>query len=282
MLLERSAPDGTVIGIDMDPAAIAAANATITQHLPQATARFFPIKENYTNIKQIAYAHHVRSVAGILLDLGISSGQLQDQLRGFSFLARGTLDMRFGPEQPFTAADLLATSTAAQLTDLFKKYGEEPLAYQIARSIVAARKLAPITTPEQLVTLVAGVYKRHFRSRSKHNPATRVFQALRIAVNQELENLQRILPAAVDLLETGGRLAVISYHSLEDRIVKQFFALEARDCICPPERPTCQCGHHASLMIVTPKPIIPTDEEQLQNPRSRSAKLRVAQRRQKN
>ncbi|HDD23863.1 MAG TPA: 16S rRNA (cytosine(1402)-N(4))-methyltransferase RsmH, partial [Chloroflexi bacterium] len=210
---------------------------------------------------------------GILFDLGLSSFQLADHTRGFSFGGDDPLDMRFDPtEGGPTAADLVNTLPVSELAALLWRYGEERSARRIAEAIVAAR---PIYTTGELVAIVKQVAGR---KRERIHPATRTFQALRIAVNDELLLIESALPQAVEVLAPGGRLVVISFHSLEDRLVKRFMQRESRDCICPPELPVCQCHHHATLQVITRKPIRPSAEEVRVNPRSRSARLRVAMR----
>jgi len=211
-------------------------------------------------------------VEGVLLDLGLSSIQVDNPDRGFSFRTDGPLDMRFDPTQPLTAADLVNGLSEAGLAEVLSRYGEEPRARAVARAIVAAR---PLSTTAELAEVVAGAAGR---GRGRIHPATRVFQALRIEVNQEMEALQACLPQAVKLLVPGGRIAVIAFHSLEDRQVKAFFRRESRDCICPPRQPTCTCGHQASLRVLTPRPIRPDEAELRVNPRARSARLRIAER----
>lgn len=272
-LCRRTAPNGSVLSIDLDPLALTAAQSRLGRLADHVTF----VQGNFKNIRAIAEAHQFSAVDGILLDLGLSSGQLQDQPRGFSFLAEGTLDMRFDPDQPLTAREILSGWPAEKLAALFRDFGEEPLATPIAKAIVEQRTQAAIETPTQLLSIISPLYRRRYRKPSRINPATKVFQALRIAVNDELENLRRCLPQAVALLAPGGRLGVISYHSLEDRIVKNFFRQESQDCICPPERPECQCGHHRTVTLINKKPTIPTADEILKNPRSRSAKLRVVE-----
>jgi 16S rRNA (cytosine1402-N4)-methyltransferase len=210
-------------------------------------------------------------VDGILMDLGLSSRQLADAQRGFSFSQEGPLDMRLDPTTGPTAADLVNSLNESELARILWEYGEERHARRIARRIVASR---PIGSSGQLADLVARTVGR----REKIHPATRTFQALRIAVNQELTALDEALPQARDLLRPGGRLAVIAFHSLEDRLVKRFYRRESSDCVCPPEAPFCVCEHEATLRLVTRKPIRPTESEIEQNPRSRSARLRVAER----
>ena len=224
-----------------------------------------------------------RPYNGILLDLGFSSYQMDDSQRGFSFSADGPLDMRLDQSQELTAADLVNTASEEELARIFRQYGEENRSRQIAWRIVRARARGPITRTGQLAQLAAtGVsYKP-----GMIHPATRVFQALRIAVNGELERLEAALPQMLDVLSAatiqktggdGGRMVIISFHSLEDRLVKGFMRREASDCICPPGLPVCVCGHKARLRILTPKPVTPTSSEVSANPRARSAKLRAAE-----
>jgi 16S rRNA (cytosine1402-N4)-methyltransferase len=210
-------------------------------------------------------------VDGILMDLGLSSMQLDTPDRGFSFRSDSLLDMRFDPSTGMSAAELINSYREEDIARILWEYGEEQKSRRIASAILHNR---PITSTAQLANLVSRVYGSN---RGEHHPATRTFQAIRIAVNDELGGLERTLPIAVDLLKPGGRLAIITFHSLEDRIVKQYYQRESKDCICPPQQPICTCGHKASIRLVQRKPIIPTDEEILGNPRSRSAKLRIAE-----
>jgi 16S rRNA (cytosine1402-N4)-methyltransferase len=212
-------------------------------------------------------------VDGIVFDLGVSSMQIDTPTRGFSFLGNGPLDMRFGPLQSVTAADLVNRLPEDRLADLIWKYGEEQLARRIAKAIVQAR---PLETTHQLAEVIR---KASSRTHQHIHPATRTFQALRIAVNEELQSIEAALPQALESLTPGGRLAVISFHSLEDRIVKQYFRRESRDCICPPSQPICTCGHKAILTEITRHPIQASETEITQNPRARSARLRVAEKR---
>ncbi len=266
-ILRASAPDGRLLGLDADPEATTFAR----QALQPFGERVIVETANFRDLTKIATNRGFAKVDGLLMDLGFSSRQLADPQRGFAFSLDGPLDMRLDPTRGPSAADLVNQLPEAELADLLWRYGEERHSRRIARAIVAAR---PIDTTSQLADLVAGRLGR----REKIHPATRTFQALRIAVNDELGALAQTLPQARDLLRAGGRVAVISFHSLEDRLVKQFFRQEARDCICPPEAPICTCGHHASLRIITRKPLRPTAEEVAHNPRSRSAKLRIAER----
>jgi 16S rRNA (cytosine1402-N4)-methyltransferase len=233
---------------------------------------------NFRELADVAPAAGFDAVDGALFDLGLSSYQLADAERGFGFRTGGPLDMRFDTSRGVPAAELLATLDLPELTALFRRYGEEPQASRIARAIVAARATAPVTTAEDLAALVERVAPGNPRVRRRIHPATRVFQALRIAVNEELDALQDGLAAAVDLLRPGGRLVVLSYHSLEDRIVKRFIANERRGCICPPELPVCVCGKNPRLRLLTKPSLTPTPAEIAVNPRARSARLRAAER----
>jgi 16S rRNA (cytosine1402-N4)-methyltransferase len=233
---------------------------------------------NFRELRSVAPDAGFGAVDGLLFDLGLSSFQLADAERGFGFRTGGPLDMRFDTTRGVPASELLATLDTAELTALFRRYGEERQAARIARAIVAQRKTAPITTAEELAALVERVAPGNPRVRRRIHPATRVFQALRIAVNAELDALQEGLAAAVDLLRPGGRLVVLSYHSLEDRIVKRFMAAERRGCTCPPEIPVCVCGRNPRLRLVTRPSLTPTATEIAANPRARSARLRAAER----
>jgi 16S rRNA (cytosine1402-N4)-methyltransferase len=222
----------------------------------------------------VAREHRFAPVDGVLLDLGLSSIQLADEQRGFSFRARGPLDMRADPDLRVRAGDVVNSWAERDLRQVFAEYGEEPEAARVAAAVVRRRQQRPFETADELGRFVAGVKTRRPRG---VDPATRVFQALRIAVNAELANLEAGLAAAIRALRPGGRLAVISFHSLEDRITKRFFALESRDCICPPHLPTCVCGHRAGLRVVTRRPLRAVAAEVARNPRARSAALRVAE-----
>lgn len=266
-ILSASAPDGRLLGLDADPEAISFGR----QRLQPFGDRVVLRTTSFRHLQAVALPLGFDQVDGILMDLGLSSRQLDDARRGFSFSHEGLLDMRMNQSQGQSAADLVNRLSEADLADLLWRYGEERYARRIARAIVAAR---PVTTTGQLANLV----ERTVGRREKIHPATRTFQALRITVNDELEALRQALPQARDLLRPEGRLAVIAYHSLEDRLVKQFYQQETRDCLCPPEVPVCVCQHRATLAVLTPKPVRPTTEEIARNPRSRSARLRIAQR----
>jgi 16S rRNA (cytosine1402-N4)-methyltransferase len=273
-ILEASDPDGRLLGIDADGAAI----ARVAQRLERFGDRLVLRQANFRELAAVAPDAGFGAVDGLLFDLGLSSFQLADTERGFGFRAGGPLDMRFDTTRGVSAAELLATLDATELTALFRRFGEEPFAPRIARAIVEARRTAPITTAEELAALVERVAPRTAPGRRRIHPATRVFQALRIAVNEELDALSEALAAAVDLLRPGGRLVVLSYHSLEDRIVKRFLDAERKGCICPPSVPVCVCGRTPRLRLVTRPSLTPTDAEIAANPRARSARLRAAER----
>lgn len=266
-ILQASHPDGLLLGIDLDAAALQIAEQT----LKSFQGRYWLVQGSYRDLLQYLAQLGWSSVDGVLLDLGVSSLQLDTPERGFSFRSGAPLDMRFDRRNPRTAADLVNNLSQEELANILYRYGEERFARQIARAIVASR---PIQTTTQLADVVVQVVGR--QSGGIH-PATRTFQALRIAVNDELGALEDFLPQATAALKPYGRLAIISFHSLEDRLVKTYFQNEARHCICPPKQPICTCGHRARLKVLTPKPVRPTAQEILQNPRARSARLRVAQ-----
>ncbi|MFL5643746.1 MAG: 16S rRNA (cytosine(1402)-N(4))-methyltransferase RsmH [Chloroflexota bacterium] len=274
-ILEAANPDGRLLGLDADALAIARVEERLRSRYGD---RLVLRRANFRELADVAPDAGFAAVDGCLFDLGLSSYQLADRDRGFGFRAGGPLDMRFDTTRGVPAAELLASLDAAELTALFRRYGEEPKAPRIARAIVEARKVAPIATAEELAALVERVAPPNPRLRRRTHPATRVFQALRIAVNEELEALQAGLAAALDLLRPGGRLVVLSYHSLEDRIVKRFLNAERRGCVCPPEAPVCVCGHEPRLRLVTRPSLTPTDAEVDANPRARSARLRAAER----
>jgi 16S rRNA (cytosine1402-N4)-methyltransferase len=271
-VLEATSPGGRLLGLDADQAAIARTQKRLERFGDRVTLR----QTNFEHLSDAAAAAGFVPADGVLFDLGLSSNQLADDQRSFSFRAEGPLDMRFDTSRGVPASTLIAESDEQALTTIFRQYGEEPNARRIARAIVNARANQPIETGAHLADLVARVAPAPPRGRRRVHPATRVFQALRIAVNRELETLPRALEAAVNVLGEGGRLAVISYHSLEDRIVKRFIAAERRGCTCPPELPVCICGRSPRLALVGPQPRRPTDEEVARNPRSRSALLRAA------
>ncbi len=266
-LLERGVRE--LLGLDCDPMAMEIARANLAAYAD----RVHFAHASYAEMTEQAARLGWDAVDAILLDLGVSSMQLDMPERGFAFRADGPLDMRFDPEgsRP-DAADLVNTLDERELADLFFRYGEERDSRRLARAVVRQR---PYATTRDLAAVIEQASPRRYEQ--KIHPATRVFQALRIAVNDELAEVERALPLAIDLLSPGGRLAVISFHSLEDRIVKDAFRLASTDCICPPKTPVCVCGHHASVRLINRKPIVADQAEIAQNPRSRSAKLRVVE-----
>ena len=270
-ILEASVPDGRLLALDADAAAIARSSRRLERFGDRVVFR----QANFRELVEVAPAAGFGQVDGLFLDLGLSSFQLGDVERGFGFRTGGRLDMRFDTSRGVPAADLLATMDARELAALFRRYGEEPFAGRIARVIVEARSTGPVETAEQLAALVVRVVPTP-RGRRTH-PATRVFQALRIAVNDELGALEAGLAASLLLLRPTGRLVVLSYHSLEDRIVKRFIATEQKGCICPPEVPVCVCGRKPNLRSLG-KSRTPSADEIRANPRSRSARLRGAER----
>ena len=274
-ILEATDPDGRLLGLDADGAAI----ARVADRLrPRFGDRLVLRQANFRELRTVAPDAGFGAVDGLLFDLGLSSFQLADAERGFGIRTGGPLAMRFDPSVGVSAAELLATLDARELAALFRRYGEERSAWKIAKAIVAARETKPVETAEDLAQLVETVSPGNPRQRRRIHPATRVFQALRIAVNEELDALAEGLASAVDLLRPGGRLVVLSYHSLEDRIVKRVFAAERRGCTCPPEVPVCICGHAPRLRLVTRPSMTPTQAEVDANPRARSARLRAAER----
>jgi 16S rRNA (cytosine1402-N4)-methyltransferase len=256
-----------LLGMDVDPQALELAR----NKLSVFGSRAILVRASYTSLAEQLAELKWPSVDGIVLDLGVSSMQLDTPQRGFSFQVDAPLDMRFDPDNPVQAADLVNTLPEGDIADLLFRYGEEHQSRRVARAIVQAR---PLETTGQLARVVAGVTGS---GKKGMHPATRTFQALRIAVNRELEALEEFLPQAVTSLASAGRVAIISFHSLEDRIVKQYFKKESQDCICPPKQPMCTCGHKAVVRILTRRPIRPGATEVNANPRSRSARLRVAE-----
>jgi 16S rRNA (cytosine1402-N4)-methyltransferase len=266
-LLQSSIPAGELLGIDLDPVALDLAG----QRLKEFGSRVHLVHGSYSDLLQHLKNLGWQHINGIVLDLGVSSMQLDRPEKGFSFRQDAPLDMRFNPSAPQTGAELLNGLDEAEITRILWEYGEEQQARRITRAIIQNR---PILTTGQLAAIIEKAIGR----RGSIHPATRTFQALRIAVNAELDNLQEVLPQIVEALEPGGRAAIISFHSLEDRIVKHFFQHESKDCICPPEQPACTCGHRASLKILTRHPVEASEQEKTENPRARSAKLRIVER----
>jgi 16S rRNA (cytosine1402-N4)-methyltransferase len=287
-ILKRVGPKGKVLGIDLDEEAINSVkdklkSLKIPPNSPlrkggKLKENLILVQDNFKDLVHIYEKHFLGlPVHGILLDLGVSSPQFDDPKRGFSFKQDGLLDMNFDQSAKFKASEIVNNWSQKKLEDIFKDYGEEIFSRQIARGIVKARKKERIETTKKLAEIARNSIPKRFHFK-KTNPATRVFQALRIAVNDELENLRSVLPQIEQLLEKGGRVAVISFHSLEDRIVKKFFVKESRSCVCPPSFPICKCSGYSKLKILTRKPVVASEEEVGSNPRSRSAKLRVAER----
>jgi len=270
-ILTKLGLSGRLLGIDRDAMAIKTAAKQLSRYQKQLDL----VQANFDNLSEIALAHDFTDVNGILFDLGLSSMQLDAEGRGFSWRRDEPLDMRMDQGQGLSAAELIKDSSENDLVKIFSEYGEVRFAKSLARAIVAARQTHRLDSTQQLADLIADVAPS--RSRGRVNPATQAFQALRIAVNDELNQLKRALPQALHLLKPGGRLVVISFHSLEDRIVKNFFRQESKDCVCSDELPVCRCDHRQQLKILNKKPVIPKESEIKINPRSRSAKLRVAE-----
>ncbi len=274
-ILQAIAPQGILIGFDLDPEAIKIAKKNLNRNKNKNRVIF--IQGNYKDIKQNERLSKI-SINGILLDLGLSLYQLQEKERGFTFLGQQSLDMRYDRnEKKINAEYIINNFKEEELADIFYRYGEEKLSRQIASLIVKRRAQEKIDSPEKLVRIIELIYKSKFKNRSKRHPATKIFQALRIYTNEEFNNIRDFLPEAIDILEPKGRLAVISYHSLEDKIIKEYFKKESRDCLCPPELPECRCGHKASIEIINRKVIVPSEEEIINNFASRSAKLRIVE-----
>jgi len=271
-ILKNTAPEIRVLAIDRDSSAIERASERLSPFRDRVTLAH----GNLGDIKELAAENGITSVVGVLMDLGVSSPQLDTAGRGFSIQHDGPLDMRMDSSQKTSAADLLIKLSDAELASIIKDYGEERYAKRVVRAIRREQEERPITTTGQLSRIVARVVKSSRHSRI--HPATRTFQALRIAVNDELEQLKTALASMMGLLHSTARVAVISFHSLEDRIVKTFFRDEEKGCSCPPKIPICVCGRMPALKILTRKPLVPSEEEVAQNPRSCSAKLRVAER----
>ena len=271
-LLLKNTTSVRVLGIDRDMRAIERAE----KRLAPFRDRIALVHGNFSDIKTILKKANVMNVDGLLLDLGVSSPQLDSPDRGFSFMRNGPLDMRMDSSQKITAADLLVELPDERLVSVIKEYGEERFSKRIVRAIRQAQKKSAIKTTLQLSNIISSVI--HASRQTKIHPATRTFQALRIAVNGELEHIKKALRDSVDILQESARVIVISFHSLEDRIVKNFFKTEEKGCVCPPKIPICSCGHKQRLKIITRKPIIPAVEEVRLNSRASSAKLRVAER----
>jgi 16S rRNA (cytosine1402-N4)-methyltransferase len=273
LILERSSPAGILVGLDRDPEALAAARKVLAPFEERVILR----QENYSDAQKVLNELGMVGFDGMLLDLGVSSRQLDTVQRGFSFQTDGPLDMRMGPDAPQTAAEVLNNEDEYELKRIFREYGEERWAGKIAKKIAATRLESPLETTRQLAELVRDTVPKG-RVPSRIHPATRIFQALRIHVNDELGSLQSILSQMIELLNPGGRFVVISFHSLEDRLVKRAFRKEVKGCQCPPRAPACFCGQLPRAEMLTRKGLKATTEEVADNPRARSAIVRAIQR----
>ena len=279
VILQKSAPKGFLLGLDLDVEALAIAEERLCEYKDRVAF----VGENFAHLDQLPQLHRssdpqettIPQVDGILLDLGVSSLQLDTPTRGFSFNHSGPLDMRMDASQSLSATYVVNRHPEDSLATIFRQFGEERWSKKIARQIVHARKRRSIATTDQLAEIVLDAIPPRSTGWRIH-PATRVFQALRIYINDELENLHSGIHCAASALKPGGRLCIISFHSLEDRIVKEQFRALSRNCICPPKTPICVCQHTPTLEVLTKRPIVPTPAEIRRNPRSRSAKLRVA------
>jgi 16S rRNA (cytosine1402-N4)-methyltransferase len=271
-ICEKLSPEGTLIGIDRDRDALDAAE----ERLAEYNCRKIFVQSNYSDIKEVLAETGIAGIDGALLDLGVSSFQLDNVQRGFSYMQDSPLDMRMNQDDRITAYDVVNTYSSAELTKIISEYGEERWAKRIASFIVEARKNRPIESTAGLVDVIKAAIPAKARRNGPH-PAKRTFQAIRIEVNDELGQLADAVDEFFDVLNSGGRLCIISFHSLEDRIVKEAFNKRANPCTCPPEFPICVCGKVADIKKITGKPIIPDEKELEENPRSRSAKLRVCE-----
>jgi 16S rRNA (cytosine1402-N4)-methyltransferase len=269
-ILERITPGGRLLGIDRDPVAVQAARAALARYGPAVVI----VQGRFSELGSISAQNGFAKADLILFDFGLSSNQIDDPERGFSFRSEGPLDMRMDPGSTVSAAEIVNQYEAREIERIIREYGEERWARRIAQFIVARR---PLRTTLDLAKAVEAAVPRKAWPRDI-NVSTRTFQGLRIAVNDELGEIEEGLRAALSILNPGGRMATISFHSLEDRLVKSFFNVESKDCICPPQQPVCTCGHRATLRIITRRPVRPSDEEVAANPRARSSRLRVAER----
>ncbi|EKD49487.1 MAG: hypothetical protein ACD_63C00125G0005 [uncultured bacterium] len=272
MMLEAISPEGKLLGIDRDEKALELSRV----NLKKFENRTILIHGRFGDLDELVLKNNFKKISGILLDIGMSSMQLGETGRGFSFKKAEYLDMRMDQSGGLTAADIVNSSSKVDLEKIFREYGEESFSKKIARAIVERREKQNVETTNELADLVCEVVPRGFHA-GKIHPATKVFQALRIAVNDELNELKKVLPKALTLLDRGGRMVVISFHSIEDRIVKDFFKLEKKNCICPDVLPICRCNHRSRVRIITRKPVVPAPDEIVKNPRSRSAKLRCVE-----
>jgi 16S rRNA (cytosine1402-N4)-methyltransferase len=265
-----AAPATRLVGIDRDPDALEASRSVLSAHARRVTL----VRDDFQDLTAVLERLGIAKVRGVLLDLGVSSPQLDAAHRGFGYRSDGPLDMRMDPGQRLSAHDVVNGYEEKDLARVISRYGEERFASRIARAIVRRR---PIERTGELAEVVRDAIPAATRRTGGH-PAKRTFQAIRIEVNGEITRLERVLPQTVDVLDPGGRVVVISYHSLEDRVVKRFFNDRARGCVCPPDFPVCTCGAEATVKVLNRRPIVPTEDEKTQNPRARSAKLRAAER----
>jgi 16S rRNA (cytosine1402-N4)-methyltransferase len=270
--LLKQNPKARILGLDLDADTLKELENSLKED--QLLDKVVLVHSNYLNVDRVAKEKGFEKVSGIILDLGFSSLQLDETARGFSFQRSGPLDMRYNRQQNLTAAKVVNKYSEQKLTEIFKKYGEEPFSKKIARNIVLRRKISPISVTDEVFGLIRQSLPGHLKHKAS-DAARRIFQAIRIEVNSELENLEQALPKMVELLEPGGRLVVISFHSLEDRIVKNYFNLLAKGCICPPDFPQCVCGKNPEAKVLTKKPVTASEEEAAENPRSKPAKLRA-------
>jgi len=269
LVLER-APKAHFVGIDRDQAALDESRANLSRFGDRVTL----VRDNFSGLEAVVERLGIAPVRGVLLDLGVSSPQLDEADRGFSFRSEGPLDMRMDKDQPFSADDVVNGYTVPDLEKIISRFGEERFARRIARAIEARR---PITSTDELGEIVKQAIPAATRRTGGH-PARRTFQAIRIEVNREMEQLEKVLPQTTAVTDVGGRVVVLTYHSLEDRMVKRFFIDSSGGCTCPPGLPVCACGTQASLRVLTRKPHKPTEVEIAENPRAKSAKLRAAER----
>jgi len=269
-ILVESSPDGEVVGLDRDEEAVNAARSRLQRFETRLKAR----QASFEVAKEILAELNWHTVNGLLLDLGVSSHQLESPERGFSFRSQARLDMRMDRRQSLNAYEIVNTFSVANLETILRDFGEEPQARRIALAIAASRQMRALETTDELAKLIANVK----RGRREHHPATQTFQALRIAVNDELNHLGRFLQKGYELLKPKGRMVIISFQSLEDRLVKTAFRMWSRDCLCPPRTPVCQCGWSRKVKLLTKRPMTPSEKEVSVNPRARSARLRAVER----
>jgi 16S rRNA (cytosine1402-N4)-methyltransferase len=271
-ILKRLGPGGRLVGIDRDKSALEAAKVRLEAYKD----KLFLVHSNFSRMRTALQQNGILGVDGVILDLGVSSPQLDESSRGFSYMQDAQLDMRMDRESIVTAEDIVNEYSGEELTDIIRDYGEEKWASRIAEFIVRERDKNRITTTSELVEIIKKAIPASARREGPH-PAKRTFQAIRIAVNRELDELREVIPEIVDILNPGGRICIITFHSLEDRIVKESFKKMANPCTCPPQFPICTCNNKPKITLISKKPILPSEEEISRNPRARSAKLRVAQ-----